>query len=86
VKCYPNSVFVLVAMDEVLVGYARNSHRQTLYRKIKLSINVDAFKDCDVYTTSDGQQYVALEIDWNRLQKVVQGERVVTTVTHIAGD
>jgi hypothetical protein len=47
---------------------------------IKVSINVDAFNDCVAYTTSDGQSYVALEIDLSRLNKVLNGERAVATI------
>ena len=62
-----------------LVGYVRRSHlgRNT----IKVSINVDSFKNCKTYTTSDGQTYVALEISLNSLNKVLEGERVVTTIS-----
>lgn len=49
---------------------------------VKVSINVDAFNDCNIYTTGDGQRYVALEINRNNLNKVFQGERVVTTIVH----
>ncbi len=61
-----------------LVGYVRLGHlaRDT----VKVSINVDAFKNCRTYTTSDGQTYVALEINRSNLNKVFQGERVVTTI------
>ena len=48
--------------------------------QIKVSINVDAFKDCQTYTTSDGQVYVPLIISANALKAVQDGERVVTTI------
>ena len=60
-----------------LVGYVRRSNAGS---EIKVSINVDSFKDCEIYTTSDGQQYVALVINLNALNKVLVGERVVTTI------
>lgn len=47
---------------------------------IKVSINVDAFKDCTTYTTGDGEVYVPLIISANALNKVQDGERVVTTI------
>lgn len=60
-----------------LVGYARkNSHSGD----IRISINKDAFEDCDSYTTSDGQSYVALSISLSAIEKVMNGERAVTTV------
>ena len=64
-------------MSSSLVGYIRRSNH-----KLKVSINVDAFNDCSIWTTSDGQQFVALEISMIALNKVINGERVVTTIIH----
>jgi len=61
-----------------LVGYAR----KTADEKVKLSLNVNALQDCSNYTTSDGERYIALLINKHRLQKVMNGEAVVTTVSH----
>ena len=47
---------------------------------IKVSINVDAFNDCISFVSSDGQTYVALEINLNRLHQVINGERDITTI------
>lgn len=63
-----------------LVGYARKSNAGGA---IKLSINTSAFSDCATYVTSDGQAYVPLIIPINALQRVLNGERAVTTVTQI---
>lgn len=63
-----------------LVGYARKSNAGGA---IKLSINTSAFADCATYVTSDGQAYVPLIIPINALQRVLNGERAVTTVTQI---
>ena len=63
-----------------LVGYARRSNAGGA---IKLSINTTAFSDCATYVTSDGQAYVPLIIPINALQRVLNGERAVTTVTQI---
>ena len=48
-----------------------------------MSINSDAFSDCETYVTSDGQEYVPLVISLNALNKVLNGERVVTTISQI---
>ena len=64
-------------MSSSLVGYVRKSNH-----KLKVSINVEAFKNCNIWTASDGQRYVALEISMIALNKVIRGERVVTTVIH----
>ena len=60
-----------------LVGYARKSDKQGA---VKLSINIEAIKNCETYTTSDGETYVPLVVSLNALQKVITGERAVTTV------
>ena len=63
-----------------LVGYLRISNAGGA---IKVSINSDAFSDCETYVTSDGQEYVPLVISLNALNKVLNGERVVTTISQI---
>ena len=69
--------FNMSDITDVLVGYLRKA----LDGDIKISINVAAFQDCSEYTTSDGQVYVPLKISRNALEKVLRGERAVTTVT-----
>ena len=63
-----------------LVGYVRISNAGGA---IKVSINSDAFSDCETYVTSDGQEYVPLVISLNALNKELNGERVVTTISQI---
>ena len=63
--------------DTTLVGYVRMTNAGG---QIKVSINVDAFKECETYTTGDGQVYVPLIISANALNAVQDGERVVTTI------
>ena len=63
-----------------LVGYVRRSNAGGA---IKVSINSDAFSDCETYVTSDGQEYVPLVISLSALNKVLNGERVVTTISQI---
>ena len=63
-----------------LVGYVRRSNAGGA---IKVSINNDAFAECETYVTSDGQEYVTLVISLNALNKVLIGERVVTTISQI---
>lgn len=66
-------------MDDpnILVGYARKANGGG---QVKLSLNVNAFKDCETYTTSDGQTYVPLQISLQALEKILRGERAVTTI------
>ena len=63
-----------------LVGYVRKSNAGGA---IKVSINSDAIAECESYVTSDGQEYVPLVISLNALMKVLNGERVVTTISQI---
>lgn len=63
-----------------LVGYARKANAGGA---IKISINKRAFEDCETYTTSDGQQYIPLVISLSALRRVMDGERVVTTVSQL---
>tara|TARA_R110000782_G_scaffold153539_2_gene245991 strand:+ start:365 stop:571 length:207 start_codon:yes stop_codon:yes gene_type:complete len=64
-----------------LVGYVRRSNGT-----VKLSINVDAFKECEPYITSDGQSYVPLVISISALNNVINGERAVTTISQKQDD
>ena len=62
-------------MNNILVGYARKASDG-----VKVSINVQALNDCKKYTTSNNQEYVALVINRLALEKVLNGERAVTTI------
>ena len=66
--------------NNILVGYVRRSNAGGA---LKLSINTAAFADCSTYMTSDGQSYVPLVISMSALEKVLSGERAVTTVTQL---
>ena len=64
----------------LLVGYVRRSNAGGA---LKISINTAAFSDCSTYVTSDGQSYVPLVMSLNALEKVLNGERAVTTVSQL---
>ena len=63
-----------------LVGYARRSNQGGA---IKISINVKEMENCETYTTGDGETYIPLVISLHALQKVIKGERAVTTVSQL---
>ena len=67
-------------IPSLLVGYVRRSNAGGA---IKISINTNAFGDCETYTTSDGQAYVPLVISLSALRKVIDGNRVVTTISQL---
>lgn len=56
--------------NSMLIGYVRRSNAGGA---LKLSINTSAFADCSTY--------VPLIISLNALNKVLSGERAVTTVS-----
>lgn len=64
----------------LLVGYVRKSNAGGA---LKISVNTSAFSDCNSYTTSDGQTYVPLVISMAAVRRVIDGERAVTTVSHL---
>jgi imidazole glycerol phosphate synthase subunit HisF len=70
-------------MPSLLVGYVRRSNAGGA---IKLSINTNAFGDCETYTTSDGQTYASLVISLDAIRKVIDGDRAVTTVSQLIFD
>ena len=64
----------------LLVGYVRKSNAGGA---LKISVNTSAFSDYNAYTTSDGQTYVSLVISMAAVRRVIDGERAVTTVSHL---
>ena len=66
--------------NNILVGYVRRSNAGGA---LKVSINTAAFADCSTYMTIDGQAYVPLVISLSALNKVLDGERAVTTVSQL---
>ena len=75
-----NSVTEEAMDNNILVGYVRRSNAGGA---LKVSINTAAFADCSTYMTSDGQAYVPLVISLAALNKVLEGERAVTTVSQL---
>jgi len=69
-----------IMMPSLLVGYVRRSNAGGA---IKLSINANAFGDCQTYTTTDGQTYTSLVISLDAMRKVIDGDRAVTTVSQL---
>ena len=70
-------------MPSLLVGYVRRSQAG---KAINVSINTNAFGDCRTYRTEDGQHYASLVISLDALRKVIEGERIVTTVSQLILD
>ncbi|MAJ01142.1 MAG: hypothetical protein CMA10_01880 [Euryarchaeota archaeon] len=66
--------------SNILVGYVRRSNAGGA---LKVSVNTAAFADCNTYMTSDGQAYVPLVISISALNKVLEGDRAVTTIAQL---
>ena len=64
----------------LLIGYARKADDKYI---VKLSINKQAFDDSEVFTTSDGQQYVSLAIGIRQIERILSGEQSVCTISQI---
>ena len=59
-----------------LVGYARTKNG-----KLKISLNTMALEHATRHPTSTDVSYMELELDLERLMRVIAGTRAVTTVT-----
>ncbi|MCH1411411.1 MAG: hypothetical protein L7U48_04950 [Candidatus Poseidoniaceae archaeon] len=64
----------------MLVGYVRRSGAGGA---LKVSIDIEAIQACSTYTTSDGRAYAPLVISLRALQRVLEGERAVTTISQL---
>ncbi|MBJ04174.1 MAG: hypothetical protein CMB65_05705 [Euryarchaeota archaeon] len=70
-------------MPSLLVGYVRRSKAG---KAINVTINTNAFGDCSTFETVDGQTYASLVISLNALRKVIDGDRLVTTLSQLILD
>ena len=50
---------------------------------LQTSVITNAFGDCKTYSTADGQTYTSLVISLDALHKVMNGKRIVTTVSQL---
>ena len=64
----------------MLVGYVRRSGAGGA---LKVSIDTEAIQACSTYTSSDGRAYAPLVISLRALQRVLDGERAVTTISQL---
>ena len=64
----------------MLVGYVRRSGAGGA---LKVSVDTEAIQACSTYTTSDGRAYAPLVISLRALQRVLDGERAVTTISQL---
>lgn len=64
--------------EPILAGYATKTNDA---QYVKIALNSNALKHCITETSSTGEEYITLQINLNRLLKVMVGNRSVTTVT-----
>lgn len=63
-----------------LLGYVRRSNSG---KALKISINTEAFDKAERYTTSDGQEYVAMVVRLDKIYQLIEGQKDVTNITQI---
>ena len=63
-----------------LLGYVRRSNNG---KALKISVNAEAFNNAERYTTSDGQEYVAMVIRLDKIYELIEGQKDVTNITQI---
>jgi len=66
-----------------LIGYLRRSNGGGA---LKISISSEAFATAEKYTTQDGNEYVGLIVNLDKVQQVMQGDREVTGVCQITDE
>ena len=89
-----------VARSTILVGYARRASPPGAFppgsrrarqsnganQTIRLSLNSHALEDCETYQTSDGQNYIVLEIGIENLNMILDGTRTACAVAQQLGE
>jgi len=60
-----------------MIGYVRKAGQKGT---IKLSLNVSAMDDAEVYTTADGQRYISCEVSILYLRQILDGLRTVAVI------
>lgn len=65
-----------------LMGYVRRSNNGGA---IKVSISENAFSDARKYESANGERYVGMIINLNKLRGLLTGERDVTSISQLDG-
>ena len=66
--------------NNLLVRYVRKSNAGGA---LKVSIHNDAFRDCQTYTSADGEVYTQLLIGMKALLRILNDEIAVTSISQI---
>jgi len=66
--------------NNLLVRYVRKSNAGGA---LKVSIHNDAFRDCQIYTSADGEVYTQLLIGMKALLRILNDEIAVTSISQI---
>ena len=63
-------------MESRLVGYVRKDNNS-----LKISISKTAFNQCKEVESKNGEKYVGMIINLNRLRQLLEGDKEVTSIT-----
>lgn len=66
----------------VLIGYVRRSKGGNA---LKVNISAHAFEKAQRYMSKNGEEFVGLVVNLDRLREVITGEREVTSICQIEG-
>ena len=67
--------------ESKLMGYVRRSNNGGA---LKVSISENAFSDARKYQSANGERYVGMIINLNKLRSLLSGEKDVTAISQLA--
>lgn len=70
-------------MESALIGYVRKSNAG---KALKISIDKSALNDAETFTSKDGREFVQGVINLDKIGQVIDGTRLVTSLSHIVDD
>lgn len=69
--------------ESKLMGYVRRSNNGGA---LKVSISERSFSDARKYQSANGERYVGMIINLNKLRSLLSGEQEVTSISQILGE
>jgi len=69
--------------ESKLMGYVRRSNNGGA---LKVSVSENAFSDAKKYQSANGERYVGMIINLNKLRSLLSGEKDVTAISQIVAD
>lgn len=69
--------------QSIVVGYVRKSRNG---KGLKVNVSKEAFERAQTYQTKNGEEYVALVINLEKLMDLISGERDFVTLNQIINE